>query len=103
MNCFSGSIFLICLFGFTACGAPASETDGGQASTSYVVHYTISPNPRDEWVHIEMFVKQTRGQLRELSFPLGDDQITNVEADGELVTANNLIRWRPERTGGSLR
>jgi hypothetical protein len=103
MNCFSGSIFLIFLFGLTACGAPASETEDGQGTSSFAVHYTISPNPADGSIQVEMQVKQTRGQLRELGFSLLGANTSHYEGDGELVVDDTRLSWQPERTGGSLK
>lgn len=94
---------MICLFGLTACGVPASENEGEQDTSSFVVHYIIAPNPVDNWVQVEMQVKQTRGQLRELSFSLVDAPISHYEGDGELVVDDTSLSWRPGRTGGSLK
>ena len=102
MNCISGSIFLICLLGCTACGAPASETDAGKASSNYTVHYTIVPHPQDGTVAVEMTVQQTRRQLRELSFAVNDTRVTGIEADGDLLLGKNEVRWLPGKNGGSL-
>ena len=103
MNCISGSLLLICLFGCAACGAPASETSSGKTPLNYSVHYTISPDPRNGLVAVEMVVQQTRGQLRELSFAVSDTGTSGFEADGDLVIGTDRVRWRPGRTGGSLR
>ena len=103
MNCISGSILLICLFACTACGAPASETSDGKASTDYGIHYTITPDPDDGSVSVEMLVDQNRGQLRELTFAISDNQYADLKADGELIVDDNLVRWTPARNGGSLR
>lgn len=102
MNCISGSILLVCLFGCAACGAPASETAAGKVSANYSVHYTITPDPREGSVSIEMAVQQTRGQLRELSFEITDTRTSDFKADGNLTVAENTVRWMPGRTGGSL-
>ena len=103
MNCISGSILLICLFACTACGAPASETSDGRTSTDYGIHYTITPDPDDGSVSVEMLVDQNRGQLRELTFAISDAQYSDIKADGELIVVDNRVRWSPARFGGSLR
>jgi len=103
MNCISGSIVLICLFACTACGAPAAETNGSTASSRYKVHYTITPDPGNGSIAIEMLVQQKRGQLRELSFTLPDSRTSGFEADGELIVEQDDVRWLPDRDGGSLR
>jgi hypothetical protein len=103
MNCISGSISLICLFACTACGAPASETNGSKASSRYNVHYTITPDPGNGSVAVEMVVQQERGQLRALSFALPDSRTSGFEADGELIVEQDSVRWLPDRDGGSLR
>ncbi len=102
MNCFSRSLFLVCLLGCTACGAPASETTSGKAAATYFVHYTITPDPRNGSVGVEMLVRQTRGQLRELSFSLVNATASKVRADSGLTIGSNNVSWIPGKTGGSL-
>jgi len=103
MNCISGSLLLICLLAGTGCGVPASETASTKLSSSYSVHYAITPNPNEESVTVEMSVRQTRGHLRELTFSFSGSRISAFEADGELHVSDNSIRWLPGRDGGSLR
>ena len=102
MNCISGSTLLICLIACAACGVPASETAAGNAPANYSVHYTITPEPRDGSVAIEMAVQQTRGQLRELSFVITGTGTSDLRADGKLQVSDDTVRWLPGRTGGSL-
>lgn len=102
MNCISGPILLICLIACAACGVPASETSTGNATANYSVHYTITPEPRDGSVAIEMAVQQTHGQLRELSFAITGRLMSDIEADGDLRVSEDSVRWLPERSGGSL-
>jgi hypothetical protein len=102
MNCISGSILLICLIGCVSCGVPAAETTAGNKPENYSVHYTITPAPRDGSVAIEMAVQQTHGQLRELSFVISDNRMSEIKADGNLQVSEDTVRWLPGRTGGSL-
>ncbi len=102
MNCISGSILLICLFGCAACGAPASETAEGEKSADYSVHYTITPDPREGSVSVEMAVQQARGQLKELSFKTTGTRTSDFKADGSLLVGEDTVRWLPGRSGGSL-
>ena len=102
MNCISGSILLACLFSCAACGAPTSEKTAVESSANYSVHYTITPDPREGSVAIEMAVQQTRGQLRELSFEITDSRASDLKADGVLLVDKDTVRWMPKRTGGSL-
>jgi len=93
---------LICLIACAACGVPASETSTGNTRANYSVHYTITPEPRDGSVAIEMAVQQTRGQLRELSFAITDSRMSDIKADGDLRVNEESVRWLPARSGGSL-
>jgi len=102
MNCISGSILLVCLLACAACGAPASETAAGKVSANYSVHYTITPDPREGSVAVEMAVQQTRGQLRELSFEITGTRASGFKADGNLLVGEKTVVWMPGRTGGSL-
>ena len=99
MNCISGSTLLTCLFACAACGAPASETDTGKTTSSYSVHYTITPDSSDGSVAVEMAVEQTRGQLREVSFELGRTGSSDFTADGWLEFRDDGMTWQPGRTG----
>ena len=103
MNCISRSLLLICLLAGTGCGVPASETASTKVSSTYGVHYAITPNRNDESVTVEMSVRQTRGQLRELTFSFSSARISAVEADGELHVSDNSVHWLPGRDGGRLR
>ncbi len=93
---------MICLFVCTACDTPAAETGTGDRSTSYAVHYTISPDIESESVVVEMLLRQTNSQLRELSFSIDGERTTGIDADGELLIEENTVRWRPGKTGGRL-
>ena len=103
MNCISGSTILTCLFLCSACNAPASETEANHDSSAYAVHYQITPEPGSGVVAVEMSVKQTRGQIRELSFDLVDGRTTSIEADAGLTLSDEMLRWRPGALGGTLR
>lgn len=102
MNCISGSILLVCLLGCTACGAPAAETAAGELTNNYSVHFTITPDPQQGSVAVEMAVQQTHGQLRELSFVFTDTRTFDFKADGNLLVGKDTVRWLPGRSGGSL-
>ncbi len=102
MNCFSGSIFASCLIACASCGAPASETDSEATSSDYAVHYAITPHPADGSIDIEMQVKQSRRQLREVSFDLDPKHLSNLVADGLLEQHESGISWQPDERGGQL-
>ena len=102
MNCISRSLLLICLIACGACGVPASGTDTKRASSGYAVHYTISPQPSDNTVAIEMTVSQTNGQLREMSFSLTDSSVSGLQTDGQLLIEDDTAYWRPNKDGGRL-
>jgi hypothetical protein len=94
---------LICLVVCAACDAPASETRTDAAPLAYGVHYQILPDPTAGSVLVEMTVEQTRGQLRELVFPIRGIDVSDIEANGgELQTSDKEVTWRPERNGGML-
>ena len=103
MNCISGSILLTCIYCCTACSAPASETELNSKSTSYAVHYQITPDPQSGSVAIEMSVEQSRKRLRELSFDLTDGLTYDIEADSGLILTDDAVRWEPGARGGTLK
>lgn len=102
MNCISGWIFPICLLGCTACGVPASETQPGPENSRYAVHYTISPDPANATVAVTLELQQSDGQLKELSFAIGENGPAQITADGGLDVRNDRLYWRPSKTGGKL-
>ena len=102
MNCISGSLIVSCLIACVACGAPASGTDGDSASFDYSVHYTITPLPDSGAVDIEMRVRQSRHQLREVRFDLDRKRHSKLAADGELSTNGSEVSWFPTARGGQL-
>ena len=81
---------------------PASGNAAAAVPSEYSVHYTIVPNPDDGTVAVEMAVKQSRRQLREVSFPLGTIAPSSVRADGELLIEDETVRWHPDEDGGQL-
>lgn len=103
MNCISRSTLLICLILCNACDAPASETLSAADSLTYNVHYEIHPDPSDGSVEVQMSVEQSHGELREISFSIGNIAISDIEAEGELDVGDDRITWLPGRTGGDLR
>ena len=66
------------------------------------MHYTITPQPSDGAVAVQMSVGQSSGQLRELSFSLTNIDASSVRADGDLLITDDTVRWRPATGGGSL-
>lgn len=102
MNCFSGSIFLSCLIVCASCGSPASGTDGDPSSSDYSVHYVITPHPADGSVDVELRVKQSRRQLREMQFDLDEERQSELVADGTLAIDGSRVSWLPGERGGQM-
>jgi hypothetical protein len=102
MNRYSRSLILICPLAFLACGAPASEENVSSVSPSYSVHYKISPEPADRSIRVEMTVKQSDTQLKELKFGYVAEHLFNVNSDGDLNINNNQVTWLPGKGGGTL-
>lgn len=102
MNCISGSILLTCLIGCGACGAPAPETEPEPTNKAYAIHYTVTPDSATASVQIVMDVRQSRGELRELSFSRADSRAHDFIGDGDLDVTAEHVRWRPARSGGRL-
>lgn len=103
MNCISGSILLTCLYCCSACGAPASEAEIGKKSTTYAVHYRITPEPGSGSVAVEMSLQQSRRQLRALSFDLTDGLTYDIEADAGMILTDDAVHWQPGARGGTLK
>ena len=73
-----------------------------RVSANYAFTYTITADPREGTVAVEMAVQQTRGQLKELSFEITDTRTSDFRADGTLLVGEDTVRWMPGRNGGSL-
>jgi hypothetical protein len=106
MNCFSACSFCACrhtvlltLLALTACGV--SDSADRDNEREYGVHFTISPDPTNATVRVELQVSQPRALLRELSFPAGES-VSEVSGDGQLATDSGQVRWMPPPGGGSL-
>lgn len=106
MNCFSACsirnsryALLLTLLALGACGV--SDSADRDNEREYSAHFTIAPDPSTSSVRIELRVRQPRGLLRELSFPI-DKTVTAVRGDGQLAADTDQVRWMPPPTGGTL-
>ena len=101
MNCFSRPwIAALSAIALTACGAPASES--GDANTlSYELLYDVTVRPDSATADVRMQVSQSRHLLREISFD--SRQISNLDADGDLVVSSDRATWSIPAAGGELR
>lgn len=106
MNCFSACsiracrfVVLLSLLPLAACGV--SDSADRDNEVEYSVHFTLSPNPDTSTVRVELRLRQPRGLLRELSFPISE-AITDIQGDGQLPTSADLVRWMPPPAGGTL-
>jgi hypothetical protein len=65
------------------------------------MHYTLSPDPANSTVLVEMRLRQPRDLVREISFPVSN-LISDVAGDGGLRVHNNRVQWQPPADGGTL-
>jgi len=84
-----------------ACGAPASETEAGDAS--YGLEYRVTASPADHSVAVELRVSQDDDLLREMRFDAHPERYSGFEADGKLSVSDGRVTWSPPDSGGSLR
>ena len=96
---------LTTFFILTVCEASAADLDSGQtaAELEYQVEYLISPQPALGGALIEMKIRQPRRLLREIDMQLGKIDAGSIDADGNLESDGNRVRWRPPEYGGALR
>jgi hypothetical protein len=106
MNCFSACSIRACRFALLltllplgACGV--SDSADRDNEREYSVHFTISPDPATSTVRVELRLRQPRGLLRELSFPV-DEKFSDIQGAGQLSTDSGVVRWMPPPAGGSL-
>ena len=106
MNCFSACsiracrfVVLLSLLPLAACNV--SDSADRDNELEYSVHFAVSPEPAQSTVRVELRLRQPRGLLRELSFPAGD-AIADASGDGQLSTDEDVVRWMPPPTGGTL-
>ena len=106
MNCFSACsihacrvALLLALLPLGACDV--SDSADRENEREYNAHFTISPDPATSTVRVDLRVRQPRGLLRELSFPV-DESVSDIRGDGQLSTDSGLVRWMPPSAGGLL-
>ncbi len=121
MNCFSGChnrraggkrLYRVLLrslaFAFLvapvmACGGPSSDTDTAVTTRAYDLLYRVTPDPSQASVTVELELQQATSLLREVRFQVRGDRFTDFEGDGDIHSADTLVRWTPPAQGGTLR
>lgn len=106
MNCFSicsirasRYALLLILLPLGACGV--SDSADVDNEREYSAHFTVAPDPSSSTVRVVLRVRQPRGLLRELSFPV-DERVTEIRGDGQLISDSSQVRWMLPPAGGSL-
>ncbi len=115
MNCFSGlrvhacdlnggrrCLFAAIVVALAACGVEPSESADGPAAGEYDVHFTVTADPENQSVEVEMQLGQPRDLVREISFPSLSPALSDFGGDGELLRQGNSLRWLPPAAGGTL-
>jgi len=108
MNCFSAFTkvrfrwsLLAALMLAAACGVPASESADRSTTREYSLRYVLTPDPATSSVRVSLRLQQPRGLVREMSFPVNDD-ISELEGDGDLEIRDGRAHWSPPSKGGLL-
>lgn len=94
--------FLIGLIVCTACGVETSESADVAADRDYGAHYRVRIEPAESAVEVTLEIRQSGGQLRELTFPTLSNSISDFRADGKVQIGDGELHWFPPARGGTL-
>jgi hypothetical protein len=117
------SLITIASMSIVACGAPAAESveaaapamdarpevsDGAGESLqdselSYAIEYVVTPDPQAGGAVVEMIVRQSNAQLREVDMRAPAEKFSAVSGDGDVSHANDRVIWKLPASGGRLR
>ena len=121
MNCFSGChdrrprgkrlpraslrslAFALLVAPVMACGGPSSETETAVTPKAYDLLYTVTPEPSQASVTVELELRQSESLLREVRFRTRSGRFGEFDGDGEIHREDNYVRWTPPAKGGVLR
>jgi hypothetical protein len=84
-----------------ACGTQVSDPQTSSESLRYRVEYVVEPHPADGDAQVTLHITQSRSLLRELKMR-GAPRFSSFSADGELAVGDDVVRWNPPATGGSI-
>jgi hypothetical protein len=98
-------LIAVALVGLTACShvPEPKRTDSDTAARPYSIIYSVSVDePDQDLVHASIRVDQESRLLRELRFSYDPERYGSFAGDGEVVTTDGQVTWRPPRRGGTL-
>jgi hypothetical protein len=87
----------------TACGGPGSDTATPVTAKAYDLLYTVSPDPSQATVTVELELRQTESLLREVRFRTRGERFGDFDGDGDIYREERHVRWTPPAKGGVLR
>lgn len=67
----------------------------------YDILYEVTPVPGELAVDVRVRLRQQQHLFREMRFDPG--RVTRIAGDGEVLTGNGEVTWRPPARGGELR
>jgi len=70
---------------------------------SYAIEYVVTPDPQAGGAVVEMIVRQTNAQLREVDMRAPAEKFSAVSGDGDVSHANDRVIWKLPASGGRLR
>lgn len=100
---------VLCLLGMlislAACDASTSKAAARESDPSriYRLDYKVKIDVAADGAWIELRLRQPGHYLRELDMTTLDGRLSEFSADGELLTGDERIVWRPPAKGGKLR
>lgn len=104
MNCIPSlnvRMLLACAVTCAACGTQVADPLAPTDPLTYRISYTVEPQPAEGAVDVTLRLSQSRSLMRELTLR-PDDRISNLEADGNLVSNDSGVRWNPPDSGGTM-
>jgi len=97
-------IVLLAVFGAGACAHVSAETSrSAEKERPYGVFYVLEIEAGNDTASASIRVEQNVRRLRELSFNIDEDRLSNFSGDGEVTQDDGRLTWKPPREGGTLR
>jgi hypothetical protein len=75
-------------------------TNAAETSQTYTIRYTLTPEPEQHTVAVELDLRQVTHLFREMRFDRAE--VADLSGDGDLVEDGDQITWKPPAKGGKL-
>lgn len=96
-------LFTLYLALCVTCSVFAADSQERDDPLRYSVDYLVSVDLAGDVLNVELELGQSRNLLREVTMKPDFQRLTDFNGDGEIEITDQLLRWIPPASGGSLR